>query len=56
MLEITKDGANAISLDEYADSGTHWIALYNSNIETIYFDRIEVEHSPKFKHLLGIKT
>ena len=28
-----KDGAYEINLDEYADVGTHWIALYNSNTE-----------------------
>ena len=28
-----KDGAYVINLDEYADVGTHWIALYNSNTE-----------------------
>ena len=35
------------SLDEYADIGTHWIALYmNGNVIT-YFDSFEVEHIPK---------
>ena len=35
------------SLDEYADIGTHWIALYmNGNVVT-YFDSFEVEHIPK---------
>ena len=28
-----KDGAYEINLDEYADVGTHWIALYISNTE-----------------------
>ena len=28
-----KDGAYVINLDEYADVGTHWIALHNSNTE-----------------------
>ena len=27
--------------------GTHWIVLYNSNIEIIYFDSFGVEHVPK---------
>ena len=26
-----KDGAYTINLDEYADAGTYWIALYVSN-------------------------
>ena len=39
--------AYVINLDEYADFGTHRIALYNSNIEIIYFDSFVVEHAPK---------
>ena len=42
-----KDGAHVINLDEYSDTGTHWIALY-VNIETVtYFDSFGVEHIPK---------
>ena len=33
------------------------IALYNSNIEIIYFDSFGVEHAPEeIKKLIGIKT
>ena len=32
-----KYGAYVIILDEYADVGTHWIALYVKNIEISYF-------------------
>ena len=39
-----EDGAYVINLDEHADVATHWIALYNSNIEIIYFDSFGVEH------------
>ena len=28
LREKIKDGAYVINLDEYADSGTHWIALF----------------------------
>ena len=42
-----KDGAYVINLDEYADVGTHWIALYVKNSEIIYFDGFRVEHVPK---------
>ena len=49
-----KDGAYVINLDEYADLGTHSIALYNSNIEIICFDSIGVENVSKEK--LSIKT
>ena len=35
-----------MNLDEYADVGTLWIALYVKNIEIIYFDSFGVEHFP----------
>ena len=42
-----KDGTYVINHDEYANIGTHWIALYvNDNSET-YFDSFGVEHIPK---------
>ena len=36
-----------INLDEYADIGTHSIALYVKTNEIIYFDSFGVEHIPK---------
>ena len=33
-----KDGAYVINLDEYADVGTHWIALFSNRNEIVYFD------------------
>ena len=33
-----RNTAYVINLDEYADVGTHWIALYVENIEVIYFN------------------
>ena len=36
-----------MNLDEYADVGTHWIALYVKNNEAIYFDSFGVEHVAK---------
>ena len=42
-----KDGTYVINLDEYADVGTHWIALYNSNMKITYFESFGVEHVPK---------
>ena len=42
-----KDGVYVINPDEYADVGTHWIALNVKNIETIYFVSFGVEHVPK---------
>ena len=29
---------------EYADVGTHWIALYCKHVETIYFDSFGIEY------------
>ena len=33
-----KDGSYVINLDEYADVGTHWNALYCNINKTLYFD------------------
>ena len=47
-LPKTKDGAYVISLDEYSDIGTHWVALYvNNNNSVTYFDSFGEEHIPK---------
>ena len=42
-----KDGAYVINLDEYADVGTHWIALFCNRNEIAYFDSFGVEHVPE---------
>ena len=42
-----KDGAYVINLDEYADVGTHWIALFCNRNEIVYFDNFGVEHVPE---------
>ena len=49
LPKMIKNGAYVINLDEYADVGTHWIALYANvtNNEVIYFDSFGVEHVPK---------
>ena len=39
-----KDGTYVINLDEYADVGTHWIALFCNRNEIVYFDSFGVEH------------
>ena len=45
-----------MNLDEYADVGTHWIALYVKNNEVIYFDSFGVQHVPKeIVHFIGKK-
>ena len=47
LPKTIKIGAYVINLDEYADVGTHWIALIVKNGEVIYFDRFGVEHVPE---------
>ena len=43
-----KKGAYVINLDEYANIGTHWIALFVKPKYTVYFDSFGVEeHIPK---------
>ena len=42
-----KDGAYVINLDEYADVGIHWIALFCNKSEIVYFDSFGVEHVPE---------
>ena len=42
LPEKVKNGAYVINRDEYADVGTHWIALYIKNNEVIYFDSFGV--------------
>ena len=52
-----KDGAYEINLDEYADVGTHWIALFFNKSEIIYFDSFGVKHVPEeIKESFGNKN
>ena len=46
-LPKLKDGAYIINLDEYSDTGTHWVALCVQNNDVTYFDSFRVEHIPK---------
>ena len=56
-LKEIKDGAYVINLDEYADEGTHWIALFCNRSEIIYFDSFGVEHVPEeIKEFIGNKN
>ena len=36
-----KDGTYLINLDEYADVGTHWVALFCRRGEIVFFDSFE---------------
>ena len=52
-----KDGAYVINLDEYADVGTHWIALFCNRNEIVYFDSFGVEYIPEeIKEFIVIKN
>ena len=52
-----KDGAYVINLAEYADEGTHWVALFCNRNEIVYFDSFGVEHVPEeIKEFLGNKN
>ena len=52
-----KDGTYVINLDEHADTGTHWIALFCNKNKIVYFNSFGVEHIPKeLKRLLAIET
>ena len=56
LPKIIKKGAYIINLDEYANIGTHWIALFVKPKYTVYFDSFGVEHVPKeIKNFIGDK-
>ena len=56
-LPKKKDGAYIINLDEYADVGTYWIALFSNRSEIVCFDSSGVEHVPeKIKEFIGNKN
>ena len=56
LLKTIKNGAYVINLDEYADAGTHWVALFAKNNEVVYCDSFDVEHVPKeIKRFIGQK-
>ena len=59
MPKKIKNRAYVINLDEYADVGTHWIALFCNKIENVYFDSFgaeEIWFLERLKNLSGIKT
>ena len=52
-----KDGPYEINLDEYADVGTHEIALFCNRTEIVYFNSFGVEHVPEeIKEFVGNKN
>ena len=49
ILEIIYQikGAYVINLDEYENTGTHWVSLFVKANKVIYFDSFGIEHTPK---------
>ena len=41
-----KKGAYVINLDEYENTGTHWVALFVKTNEAVYFDSFGIERIP----------
>ena len=57
IICLKKYEAYVINLNEYADVGTHWIALSCNRNETVYFDSFGVEHIlEKIKEFIGNKN
>ena len=42
-----KKGAYKINLDEYENTGTHWVSLFVKANKVIYFDSFGIEHIPE---------
>ena len=42
-----KKGAYVINLDQYENTGTHWVSLFVKPKYTVYFDSFGVEHISK---------
>ena len=56
-LKKIKDGVYIINLDEYANVGTHCIALFCKKNKIIYFDSFGVEYIPEeIKEFIGNKN
>ena len=57
FIKKIKDGAYIINLDEHANVGTHWIALFCKKNEIVCFDSFGVEHiSEEIKDFIGNKN
>ena len=57
LPKTIKDGAYVINLDEYADVGTHCIALFCRKNEIVYFGSFGFEHVPEeIKEFIGNKN
>ena len=57
FLKKVKHGTYVINFNQYADVGTHCIALFCNRNEIVYFDSFGVEHVPEeIKEFIGNKN
>ena len=57
LTKKNKVGAYVINFDEYADVGTHWIALFCNRNEVLSFGSFGVEHIlEEIKKIVGSKN
>ena len=47
LPKTIKQGAYIINLDEYENTGIHWVALFVKPKYKVYFDSFGIEHIPK---------
>ena len=47
LLKKIKNGTCVINVHEYANVGTHWIALFCNKNKIVYFNSFGVEHVSK---------
>ena len=47
LPKTIKKGAYVINLDEYENTGMHWVPFFVKRKYTVYFDSFGVEHIPK---------
>ena len=47
LPKTIKNGAYVINLDEYENTGTHWVVLFVKSNKVTYFDSFGVEYIPK---------
>ena len=47
QIKLEMEHIYVINLDEYENTGTHWVALFVKPKYTVYFDSFGIEHIPK---------
>ena len=47
LPKTIKKGAYVINLDEYENTGTHWVSLFVKTNKVIYFDSFGIQHIPE---------